>query len=151
MFHIYADGKSIYEPIDDELIVNSPKLTLEMGKAGALQFIVPPSHRYYSLFQQLKTIVTVELDGVEIFRGRVLSNNRNFNNMRTIYCEGNLAYLVDSVQKGKKFKGTTHELFRKIVQQHNARVEAEKEFRVGTINIEDREIILKGCLINYYA
>ena len=144
MFHIYADGKSIYEPIDDELIVNSPKLTLEMGKAGALQFIVPPSHRYYSLFQQLKTIVTVELDGVEIFRGRVLSNNRNFNNMRTIYCEGNLAYLVDSVQKGKKFKGTTHELFRKIVQQHNARVEAEKEFRVGTINIEDREIILSG-------
>jgi len=144
MFHIYADGKSIYEPIDDELIVNSPKLTLEMGKAGALQFIVPPTHKYYNLFQQLRTIVTVELDGVEIFRGRVLSNNRNFQNMRTIYCEGNLAYLVDSVQQGKKFKGTTHELFRRIIQQHNARVESDKEFRVGTINIEDREIILSG-------
>ena len=144
MFHIYVDGKSIYEPIDDELIVNSPKLTLEMGKAGSLQFIVPPFHRYYNLFQQLKTIVTVELDGVEIFRGRVLTVNRNFNNMRTVYCEGNLAYLVDSVQKGKKFKGTTYELFKKIIQRHNSRVESEKKFTVGTINIEDREIILSG-------
>lgn len=144
MFYIYADGKSIYEPMDDELTIHSPKLTLEMGKAGSLQFVVPPSHRYYSQFNQLRTIVTVELDGVEIFRGRVLSNNRNFNNMRTIYCEGNLAYLVDSVQQGKKFDGTTHELFKKIINRHNERVDSAKQFKIGTINIEDRNIILSG-------
>lgn len=102
MFYIYANGKSIYQPMDNSLSLISPKLTLEMGKAGSLQFQIPPSNKYYNALNQLTTVVTVELDDVEIFRGRVLTNNRSFNKVRTIYCEGNLAYLVDSVQKGEK-------------------------------------------------
>ena len=144
MFYIYADGKSVYEPMDDRLTIHSPKLTLEMGKAGSFQFTVPPSHRYYSQFNQLRTAITVELDGAEIFRGRVLSNSRNFNNMRTIYCEGDLAYLVDSVQKASKFNGTAHELFRQIISRHNERVDESKRFTVGLINIENRNVILRG-------
>lgn len=144
MFYIYANGKSIYQPMDNSLSLISPKLTLEMGKAGSLQFQIPPSNKYYNALNQLTTVVTVELDDVEIFRGRVLTNNRSFNKVRTIYCEGNLAYLVDSVQKGEKFEGKAHDLFRKIIAAHNARVEAGKRFTVGTINIENRDVLLAG-------
>lgn len=144
MFYIYADGQSIYQPPDETMTLISPKLTLEMGKAGSLEFSVPPTHKFYNQLRQLKTLITVELDDVEIFRGRVLSNTRDFNNIRTVYCEGDLAYLIDSVQKGEKYNGTTHKLFRKIIEAHNARVEKEKQFTVGNITIEDREIILTG-------
>lgn len=144
MFYIYADGNSICEPWDESLTIHSPKLTLEMGKAGSLTFQIPPTNKFYNQIQQLRTIITVELDEVEIFRGRVLTNNRSFNNMRTIYCEGNLAYLVDSVQKGEKFEGTTHDLFRKIINAHNARVEAGKQFAIGNIGIENRSIVIAG-------
>lgn len=144
MFYIYADGKLIYQPLDRQLVVFSPHLSLEMGKAGTLEFSIPPTNKYYGELRQLRTIVTVEMDEVEIFRGRVLSIERNFNNMKKIYCEGDLAYLVDSVQRGERFNGKAHALFRKIVAAHNASVEAEKRFEVGEIGIENRDVILSG-------
>ena len=144
MFYIYADGKLIYQPLDRQLVVFSPRLSLEMGKAGTLEFSIPPTNKYYGELRQLRTIITVEMDEVEIFRGRVLSIERNFNNMKKIYCEGDLAYLVDSVQRGERFNGKAHALFRKIVAAHNASVETEKRFEVGEIGIENRDVILSG-------
>lgn len=144
MFYVYADGKLIYHPLDESLIITAPRLTLEMGKAGSFQFGLPPNNKFYDTLQKLKTKITVEIDDTEVFRGRVLSETKDSYNIRTIYCEGDLAYLVDSVQKGEKYTGTTHELFRKIIAAHNARVEEGKRFEVGTIGIEDREIILTG-------
>lgn len=144
MFYIYSDNKLIYQPMDDNYLVLQPKLTVEIGKAGSLQFQVPPTHPLYDQLDRLRTYTSVQLDEDEIFRGRILSNERAFNNVRTVYCEGDLAYLVDSVQKGEKYTGTTHALFRKIIAAHNARVEAAKQFTVGEIGIEDRDIILAG-------
>lgn len=144
MFYIYADGKSIFQPMDNSLSLFAPKLTLEMGKAGALSFQIPPNNRYYNALPQLTTMITVEMDDVEIFRGRVLTNNRNFNNVRTVYCEGDLAYLVDTVQKAERYNGKTHDLFRKIIEAHNKRAGADKQFLVGDITIENRDVVLSG-------
>ena len=144
MFKIFANGRSIMEPLAEDLTISAPKLTLEMGKSGSLTFTVPPNHQYRAQLNQLSTIVTVEWDGVEIFRGRVLTNKRTFNNSRSITCEGIMSYLVDSVQKAEKYQGGTHDLFRKIIASHNEMVEPEKQFAVGSITIEDREIILAG-------
>lgn len=144
MFYIYANGKSIFQPMDNSLSLFTPKLTLEMGKAGALSFQIPPSNRYYNALPQLTTMITVEMDDVEIFRGRILTNNRNFNNVRTVYCEGDLAYLVDTVQKAERYNGKTHDLFRKIIEAHNKRAGADKQFLVGDITIENRDVVLSG-------
>lgn len=144
MFYIYANGKSIFQPMDNSLSLFTPKLTLEMGKAGALSFQIPPSNRYYNALPQLTTMIAVEMDDVEIFRGRVLTNNRNFNNVRTVYCEGDLAYLVDTVQKAERYNGKTHDLFRKIIEAHNKRAGADKQFLVGDITIENRDVVLSG-------
>lgn len=145
MFYIYADGKMIYNLANPELYLNQPKLTLEMGKAGSLEFGIMPDHAYYDRLSQLSTIVTVEYDDTEIFRGRVLSNTRNFQNMRQVYCEGDLAYLVDTVQKFSKYNGTVHDLFRKIIAEHNTRIkDASKQFTVGNITVENRSVKLTG-------
>ncbi len=144
MFHIYANGTSIYNPLDESMQLISPKLVLEMGKAGSLEFSVPPTNSYYDQFRQLVTNITVEIDDTEIFRGRVLTNNKDFSNIRHLYIEGDLAYLVDSVQKGERYVGGTHALFRKIIEEHNRRVDSWKRFTPGIINIEDREVIIAG-------
>jgi hypothetical protein len=93
---------------------------------------------------KLKSLITVDLDETELFRGRVLSHDRNFNNVKKIFAEGDLAYLVDSVQKPEKYTGTTHGLFRKIIAAHNAQMDAEKRFTVGDITVEDRSIVITG-------
>ena len=144
MFYIYADGQQIYKPLDDDLVIFNPKLTIELGKAGCLEFDIPPANPYYNRLEQLSTEVNVDMDDDEIFHGRVLSNERMFNNVRHVYCEGDLSYLVDSVQKGVKYSGTTHALFRQIIANHNARMPASKQFTVGTINIANRDIKLVG-------
>lgn len=144
MFYIYADGKLLNQPLEDTLIVSSPKLTLEIGKSGSFEFSVPPNNIHYNNLHKLKTLITVDLDETELFRGRILSHDRNFNNVKKIFAEGNLAYLVDSVQKPEKYIGTTHQLFRKIIAAHNAQMNAEKRFTVGNITIEDRSIVISG-------
>ena len=144
MFSIYADGQSIYYPTVPHMKLLTPKLTLEMGKAGSLSFNIPPTHPFLNTLHQLKTKMTVEMDGTEIFRGRILQINRGFNNTRSVYCEGDLAYLVDSVIKGEKFSGQTHTLFRNILMKHNARVEDGKKFTQGMLTIENRPIVITG-------
>ena len=144
MFYIFANGKQIYQPLVDSLSLINPRLVVEMGKAGSLEFDIPPSNTYYAHMDQLRTIVTVEMDNEEIFRGRVLSNERNFNNIRRVYNEGDLAYLVDSVQKAEKYEGSAHTLFRQIISKHNARVGADKRFTVGEITVTDRDVLIAG-------
>lgn len=144
MFYIYADGELLYYPMNQNRTVIKPKLTLEVGKAGSLQFGLLPSNMLYDRLRKLKTVITVEWDTVEIFRGRILSMERAFTNVKTVYCEGNLSFLVDSVQKGEAYTGTTRALFRKIVAAHNARVDADKQFKIGNVTINDREIIISG-------
>lgn len=146
MFDILANGRSIYEPGTATMRLISPKLTLEIGKAGSLQFGLPPNNDFYtSDIQQLKTNLVVQQDGDEIFRGRVLSKKRNFNNIIDIYGEGDLAYLVDSVQKGKKFKGKSHDLFKSIIKAHNSMIgEDAKKFTVGNITVENRDVLIVG-------
>lgn len=130
MYQIYADGNLIYQPANENLRLISPKLTVEMGKAGGLNFGIPPTNNYYGNLQQLKALLTVEEDGAEIFRGRVLSNTRNFNNVRNIYGEGDLSYLVDSVQLPKKYKGKAKELLMQIIDNHNAMIQ-------GSVSLSD--------------
>lgn len=145
MYDVYANGESIYDPTNSSLYLFSPKVKVEFGKAGSFEFVIPPSNVYYDSLSQMKTIITVEDDaGVEIFRGRILNISRDFNNLKTVYCEGDLAYLVDSVQKGEKYDGTTHALFRKIIQKHNSMVEANKRFTVGNITIDNRPVKITG-------
>lgn len=144
MFYVYADGESLWFPLDDQRVILNPRLTLEMGKAGSFQFSLPPSNSLYSSLTKLKTIITVTLDDTEIFRGRILTMDRAFNNVKQIYCEGVLAYLNDSVQPAEKFTGKTHDLFAQIIEGHNRMVEPAKQFKMGQITAENRDIVITG-------
>ena len=147
MYMIYADDRLIYQPGNENLQLVSPKLTVEIGKAGSLDFGVPPLNVRYNDLQQLKSTLVVKSDNDEIFRGRVMSSKRNFSNMREIYGEGDLAYLVDSVQKAKKFNGKAGPLFRSIIAAHNKMIkDPEKQFTVRTIDsdFENVSVVLIG-------
>lgn len=149
MFYVYADGQHIYNPLDEHLTIHSPKVTLEIGKAGSFQFNIPPTNDFYSRLEQLKTTIVVEYGDkyrtTELFRGRVLSISKSINKVKTVYCEGVLAYLVDTVQKAKSYKGTAGGLFRKIITNHNKMVGEEKQFSVGRITVDtDTQVVIPG-------
>ena len=139
MYTIYAGGEALYSPhlVNDGYGVLSPKLTVELNKSGSLSFILPPSNVRYDSIQKLKTIITVMQDNEEIFRGRVLHDEKDFYNRKNVYCEGELSFLLDSIQRPYTFQGDIPALFRKFISNHNEQVEAEKQFTVGNITVTD--------------
>ncbi len=135
MYTIYSDGKLLYAPhlIQEGCGVFSPRLTLELNKAGSLEYTLPPSNVLYNDVQKLKSLITVFQNGEELFRGRVLHDEKDFYRQKKVYCEGELSFLLDSLQRPYTFTGSIGDMFRTLISNHNARVDADKRFTIGTI------------------
>lgn len=148
MYTIYSDGKLVYAPhlSDAGCGVFTPQLTVELNKAGSLAFVMPPDNVMYDSINKLSSIITVKQDDNELFRGRVLNDEKDFYNQKKNYCEGELAFLIDSIQRPYTYTGTAANLFKKFISNHNSRVEDTKKFTVGTISVtnSDKEITVKG-------
>ena len=166
MYTIYVDGNVLYSPnlVEENYVILEPKLTKELNKAGSLTFKLPLNNPMYDGIQKLKSIITVVQDGEEIFRGRVLHDEKDFYNMKNVYCEGELSFLLDSVQRPYNFKSLTYDdigntvmnieqdfdgdgrvdvfdLFKMIMKNHNEQVDEWKRFEVGDINIVKHETL----------
>lgn len=137
MFRIYVDGQVLYSSDyqEEEVLVFAPKCKLEYGKAGSLSFVVMPNHYLYNNIYKLTTRVNAFFAGVEIFRGRVLTATVDFYKQKTVHCEGDIAYLLDSLQPPRHATMTAAEYLQEIVYEHNIQVEPEKRFILGTVNV----------------
>lgn len=135
MYKIYADGKLLHAPhlVTDGCGVFSPKLTTELNKADSLEYTVPPNNSLYDDVKKLKTIIAVHQHDEEIFRGRVLYEEKDFFKQKRTSCEGELNFLLDSKQRPYTFSGTAKDLFKQFITNHNARVDTDKQFTVGEI------------------
>lgn len=151
MYRIYVDDALLYSPelVDDGYLVLNPKLTLELSKSGSLTFLLPPANPMYEGIQKLKSIITVYQNSEEIFRGRVLHDEKDFYNRKNVYCEGELAFLLDSQQRPYNFQGDIPELFAQFINSHNSQVEAAKQFNVGEITVTDPNNYINRSNIYY--
>lgn len=141
MYKMKADGVVFYDPSADDMSLQilKPKATFELNKAGSMTFTVLPGNAMYTKLHKLKTVVTLEQDDEIIFRGRVLETVTDLYNQKEVYCEGELAFLLDSLVRPYKFKGKAADLFRQLLTAHNEQVEEYKRFEVGIITAVDDE------------
>lgn len=137
MYNIYVDGKLLYAAnlAKEGFGVFSPKITLELNKAGSLDFTLPPNNERYDDIQKLKSILTVNQNGKELFRGRVLNDEKDFYKQKQVYCEGELAFFIDSIQRPYTITGAPANVFNKYITNHNSRVDSYKQFRVGNVTV----------------
>ena len=143
MYVIKVDGQVLYSPaLSDEYRIISPTVSLEVNKAGSMSFTMPPGHVMYDAIHKMKSIITLEQDGEEIFRGRVLDDVTDFYNQKKVYCEGELAFLMDSLQRPFEYEGTAKGFLRKMLKTHNEQVDEEKRFSVGNITAVDDSVQL---------
>lgn len=121
--------------------VLDPTHTEEVDKAGSLEFTLPFNHPAYDSVNQHKPYVYLYEDGVEIWRGRITKTTIAQNKSKTVYCEGDLAFLCDSVRRPYSWESLTiKEAFTKLIKAHNNQVESSKEFVVGIVDNADEEI-----------
>ncbi len=144
MYTIHADGQVLFDSLSEDIesIVLSPKLSLDVNKPGSLSFVLPPGNAMHGQLQKLKSIVVVKQDSYVLFRGRVLEMETDFYNQQTVYCEGEKAFLRDSVYSPGGLTGKVQDFFRNLVSNHNAQVDAEKQFVIGVINAVGADVEL---------
>lgn len=139
MYTIYSDDQLLYSPdlaYSDYALV-TPKVEMEVNKAGSATFIMPPTNPTYDVIRKLSSIITVYDGDEEIFRGRVLHDEKDFYKRKEVYCEGELSFFLDSVVRPYEYKGSVRGLVEKYVKDHNTQVEAAKQFKVGRVTVTD--------------
>lgn len=141
MYQIYVDGKLLHasDAKTEAQIALDVKPSLDIESAGSLSFTLPPGNARYNDIDRMKSIITMEQDGRIIFRGRVLDDEKDFYNQKTVYCEGDRSFLLDSLQEDKMFEGKVQAYFRQIISKHNEQVDPDKRFTVGVITAVDAD------------
>ena len=137
-------GTGKYDRPGYELI--NPQVDLAVNAAGTFTFTMYPSHPCYELTDNTKSIVQIVKDGEAepLFRGRVLSTELGFYNEKKVICEGELAFLCDTIQQNYDYsegesRKTIHELLSFFIQRHNekAGIDNIHSFKIGIVNVTD--------------
>ena len=157
-FYVTADGEEFCSNEDMNSIQN-PTVTREISKAGEFSFTILPTSTHYDRLQKMKTIVCVYYFDELIFRGRVLTIETRLSLERSITCEGDLAFFMDTIDyprhihdddvenEGWQYGDTLQTFMTDILTEHNYQMngfgddgqrEPEKVFELGTIGVLNR-------------
>lgn len=143
MYRVLCDGKALHDVRDEEYMLLEPKISLELNKTGNFDFSILPSHPNESAINKLKSKIEVYEDSELLFSCRSLTDEIDFQRTGQIACEGELAFLLDSVQRKNIFRtnkfqpiSSNIDIFKNIIAEHNQQVEDSKKFTIGTIDID---------------
>lgn len=144
---IYSPGSAL-----ETTKLISPTLTREFGKAGSLEFTIPLGNVAHSALQKLKTVVSVEQDGKEIWQGRVMNHEQDFLLRQKVYCEGELAYLNDTDVPPYTAKDVTIRQFLDFLCDNHTKLTDEyKQFCIGNVTLEEQRRyvpVAEKCYMN---
>lgn len=134
---------------DVSLKLIDPSLSLSDNSAGSFEFTMPKNNVGYDRLGRMISEIIVYQNNKEIWRGRILSEEMDFYNRKKYYCEGELAYLNDTMVEPCDYKdydiGT---LVRQIIDSHNNQLYdqntgaakypgLDKRFTIGAIEIHN--------------
>lgn len=146
MYKVYCDNQLLndntrhvlHDNSTESCVIIDPHVHLEDNEVGYFSFRIASTHPYYSIISKLKSIITVESNGEEIFRGRPTEQRGDFNNTKEFYCEDELSYLTHSVQRQAEYHDISPRGFLEtLIEVHNAQVEEDKHFVVGAVTVVD--------------
>lgn len=156
MYRVLCDGKVLHDIRDPDYQVLTPKISLELNKTGNLDFGLLQTHPHANNINKLKSTIEVYEDDELLFSGRSLTDEKDFQNTGQISCEGELSFLLDSIQRPHSYgtetaeagkTDTNIEIFKRLIAEHNTQVEAEKQFIIGIIDIDSASV--KNLSTNY--
>lgn len=107
MYSIYCGQIPIYIPGESDFMVWDAKLTLGMNVSGSLSFNMLKSHPNFNILAIMDKEISVRQNSTIVFRGRILKMETTFENIVNVTCEGELSYLLDSIQPSRVYDDLT--------------------------------------------
>ena len=135
MYIVKCGSDIIHDPTRQKpgcLLVN-PVLNMAVGKQGSLSFGLSPDHPMYGQLKNRTSYLTVLDDAGEVWRGRVISQEKGWENVISVYAEGELAYLQDTVMRPYVFSGTRRQFLVILMDNHRAQLTAS-DISIPTLN-----------------
>ena len=132
----------LHEPRDDSgaLQLIDPTLAEEVGKNQTFTFTISPLHPNKDKIIPMASEIFIYKDNTKIACCRMLDSESDFYNTGKATCEGELAFLIDSVQRPYEYAGSLYNFFVQLINTHNSEVEERKRFTVGNVTIAGAEI-----------
>ncbi len=136
MFVGYVDNQLLFatsQPKGKEIV--SGTLTDEINSVSALEFTLPPSNDMAGQITPHASIIRLESDGEEIFRGAASSVSKNFRGDTVVSCDGMIALMADVIKE--PFTASSYEIegyVAAIVKNYNDGVTSDKEIKVGQVS-----------------
>lgn len=137
MYKVFCDGTLIYDSTLEDYVITKGQITKELNKSGSFVFTIYSSHPYYNRIEKMSSLIDVYKGDQKIFRGRVIKEVVGFKKDKTFTCEGELGFLLDSIQRPYEFTGTPAELLEFFINNHNSQVDDYKKFSIGTVTVTD--------------
>lgn len=116
-------------------------LTMSDNASGSLEITLSPYNKAYSILKPLMSEVKVVRDGQDIWYGRLLTIEEDFWKQKKCVFEGELSYLVDSLQTPQIYEmgegdigyaNFIRSFLRNVLAKHNGAVESYKRFTLGS-------------------
>lgn len=139
MFQVFYNNLTLYQPGDQEAVLLDPVLELGLSKSGSFTARIPPVNPLYEKVKELTGEIRVERDGKALFYGRILTIEIDFAKHKTITCEGELSYLLDTIQEPAEYHDVSVRGFLEtLITKHNTQVGANGvQFKIGQITVRD--------------
>ena len=136
MFVGYVDNQILFatsQPKGKEII--SGTLTEEINSVSALEFTLPPSNDAAGQITPHASIIRLESDGVEIFRGTANSVSKNFRGDTVVSCDGMIALMADVIRAPGAVSGVnTKSYITALITNYNAGVADNRHISAGIID-----------------
>ena len=133
---------TIHDPESDDLRIYDDEIETEDNAPGSFKFTVSYNHPYLDKIAGLESDIRVYDGNEEIFRGRPIDDGEDLYRMRTFTCEGELAFLYDSIQPRRELHDISPlQFLTLLLEEHNDQVRnkgpIDKTFRVGAVTVTD--------------
>lgn len=141
MYRIYANGEILHNPMlaDSGRVVIEPVLREKLNTHGSFTFKLPPNNPLYDQIELRNTSIKVipDTNNNKPWFGRVVSIENGWDNVKKVYCEGNLAYLCDSIVRPFGFKGAPSDLLDVLLTTYRGSNTSGPSFQLGHVSVID--------------
>lgn len=125
MYRIFQGDDLIYAPnlADQGYGVTEPVLSLEINRAGTLEFTMLPNNKMFDEIDLLKGVILLYKDDEVIWHGHPVSIEETFYNRRKVTCNGALDFLHDTLWKPRAMKGfdvPAYNIAEFLIERHNS-------------------------------
>jgi hypothetical protein len=153
MYKLFFNEFPLHDLRSRKYQLRDPDVHLAVDEAGTVAFTIDPGHPHADQLTRMKGVVRLTAGSVQLFRGRIRKDTRDFNLVRRVEVEGLLACLNDSLIPPHSFpddfltdpayqaaaeNGNVVEFYLGwLLDQHNAQVGPDQQVLLGDVTVAD--------------